>query len=120
MGANATGKTSLGKALLRIFAYMENEMPSSLFEMVSGETGCFCIDFINEDYRLQRLCATICPAKNDVEIRYFAADIDCMDSYEKCVSKLKNFTAEATQKISSLKEMIGDIQYRFAYPEIKK
>lgn len=31
MGANATGKTSLGKALLRIFAYMENEMPSSLF-----------------------------------------------------------------------------------------
>lgn len=41
MGANATGKTSLGKALLRIFAYMENGMPSSLFEMVSGENGYF-------------------------------------------------------------------------------
>lgn len=36
------------------------------------------------------------------------------------MSKLKDFTAEATKKISSLKEMIGDIQYRFAYPEIKK
>ena len=120
MGANATGKTSLGKALLRIFAYMENGMPSSLFEMVSGESGYFCIDFVNEDYRLQRLCATICPAENDVEIQYYAADIDCMDSYEKCVSKLKDFTAQATKKISSLKEMIGDIQYRFAYPEIEK
>lgn len=41
MEANATGKTSLGKALLRIFAYMENGMPSSLFEMVSGENGYF-------------------------------------------------------------------------------
>ena len=54
MGANATGKTSLGKALLRIFAYMENGMPSSLFEIVSGETGYFCINCMNEDYRLQR------------------------------------------------------------------
>ncbi len=120
MGANATGKTSLGKALLRIFAYMETGIPSSLFEMVSGKNGYFCMDFVNQDYRLQRLCANIYPAKKDVEIQYYAADIDVLDSYEKCVSKLKDFTADATKKVSSLKEMIGDIQYRFAYPEIEK
>lgn len=36
MGANATGKTSLGKALIRIFDYMANGNPFPLCEMVSG------------------------------------------------------------------------------------
>ena len=35
MGANATGKTSLGKALLRIFSYINSGNPSYLYEMVS-------------------------------------------------------------------------------------
>ena len=49
MGANATGKTSLGKALLRIFDYMSNGNPIPLCEMVSGEKGAFSIDFVNGD-----------------------------------------------------------------------
>ena len=39
LGANATGKTSLGKALLRIFSYMKNGTPTPLYEMLSGEKG---------------------------------------------------------------------------------
>ena len=50
MGANATGKTSLGKALLRIFSYMKNGTPTPLYEMLSGEKGSFCIDFVNGYY----------------------------------------------------------------------
>ena len=34
MGANATGKTSLGKALLCIFGYMTDGNPTPLYEMV--------------------------------------------------------------------------------------
>lgn len=52
MGANATGKMSLGKALLRIFDYMANRNPLPLCEMVPGEKGSFSIDFVNGDYRL--------------------------------------------------------------------
>ena len=59
MGANATGKTSLGKALLRIFGYMADGNPTPLYEMVSGDKGYFSIDFVNGDYRLQRLSAHI-------------------------------------------------------------
>ena len=120
MGANATGKTSLGKALLRIFGYMENGNPIPLCEMVSGEKGSFSIDFVNGDCRLQRLSAKIVPSQNAVEIEYQDAEIGVMDSYEKCVSKLIDRTAEATKKATSLKKLIGEIRYRFAYPEIEK
>ena len=41
MGTNATGKTSLGKALLRIFGYMTDGNPTPLYEMVSGDKGYF-------------------------------------------------------------------------------
>lgn len=46
MGTNATGKTSLGKALLRIFGYMTDGNPTPLYEMVSGDKGYFSIDFV--------------------------------------------------------------------------
>ena len=120
MGANATGKTSLGKALVRIFTYMTTSNPLLLCEMVAGEKGSFSIDFVNGDYRLQRLAAEIIPSTNEVNIQYKDAEIGTFDSYEKCASKLKDRTAEATKTPASLKKLVGDIRYRFAYPEIEK
>lgn len=120
MGANATGKTSLGKALLRIFGYMESGNPVPLCEMVARDKGDFTIDFVNGDYRLQRLHAKIDASDNSVEIRYQTAEIGVMDSYEKCVAKLVDRTDEATRTATALKKMIGEVQYRFAYPEIEK
>lgn len=120
MGANATGKTSLGKALLRIFSYMKTANPAPLYEMLSGEKGSFCIDFVNGDYRLQRLEAEIDLVKSEVGIRYQSAEIGMMDSYEKCVAKLVDHTKDATRSVASFKKWIGDVKYRFAYPEIEK
>lgn len=120
MGANATGKTSLGKALLCIFDYITNGNPLSLSEMVSGEFGNFCIDFVNGDYRLQRLSAVISKKKDEVIIQYKDAEIGQLDSYEKCVNKLKDRTVEVTKSVGSLKKIVGDIHFRFAYPEIEK
>lgn len=120
MGANATGKTSLGKVLLRIFGYMESGNPVPLCEMVAREKGDFTIDFVNGDDRLQRLHAKIDTAVNDIEIRYQTAEIGAMDSYEKCVAKLVDYTEEATRTATSLKKLVGEVRYRFAYPEIEK
>ena len=120
MGANATGKTSLGKVLLRIFEYITDGNPVSLYEMVSNYTGYFSIDFVNGDYRLQRLSAYIDAINRNIEISYKTADIDKMSSYEKCLMKLKDRTKEATKTATSLKKLVGDIRYRFAYPEIEK
>ena len=117
---NATGKTSLGRALLRIFEYIATGTPSPLCEMVSSQKGNFCIDFVNGDYRLQRLSAEIDQSGNEITIHYQSAEIGPMDSYEKCVEKLKDYTKEATRTATSLKKLIGEVKYRFAYPEIEK
>ncbi len=120
MGANATGKTSMGKALLAIFRFINDGNPTPLYETVTDKQGYFCIDFVNGDYRLQRLSAQIDTENTNVEIQYLTAEIGIMDSYEKCVEKLEDKTNEATRTPTSLKKLVGNIQSRFAYPEIEK
>lgn len=119
MGANATGKTSLGKILLKIIMYINTGNPAVMYDMVSGDKGSFCIDFVNNDYILHRLKAYIDVKEPNVDIEYYASNIDKMDSYEKCVTKLVNCTAKATESINSLKKIVGSVSYRFAYPEIE-
>lgn len=119
MGANATGKTSMGKALLGIFSFISDGNSMSLYKMVTDKSGGFSIDFVNGDYRLQRLSASIDVENESVSIQYHVANIDVMDSYEKCVAKLEDKTNEVSNT-QLLKKMVGDIKYRFAYPEIEK
>ena len=116
MGANATGKTSLGKALLKIITYINT---GNLYDMVSGNKGSFSIDFVNEGFVLHRLTANINVIASDVEIIYSSVKIEKMDSYEKCVAKLEDHTSEATATMNSLKKLVGPVSYRFAYPEIE-
>lgn len=119
MGANATGKTSLGKALLKIITYINTGNPMVLYDAVSGTGGSFLIDFVNEGFVLHRLKGMIDVSTLNVEINYKTAKIDKMDSYEKSVAKLKDHTVEVTANMKVLKQMIGPVSYRFAYPEIE-
>lgn len=120
MGANATGKTSLGRTLLKIFTFINTGNPAVMFDMVQdGKCGFFSIDFVNGGYTLHRLSAKINSGKADVDIQYQSAEIAQMDSYEKAVLKFEDHTAEATKSVSALKKLIGQINYRFAYPEIE-
>ncbi|MGN0674006.1 MAG: DNA repair protein Rad50 [Anaerovoracaceae bacterium] len=118
MGANATGKTSLGRALHRIISYINTSNPAMLFEMVSDSTGSLSIDFVNEGFVLHRLTANIDKLASTVEISYSFARINKMDSYESCVEKLEDHTAEAAA-VNSLKKLVGPISCRFAYPDIE-
>ena len=62
IGANATGKTSFGKSLVRIFRYIESGDEKGLFEMVTpGKCGEFIVDFVNEDFILNRISRRIIP-----------------------------------------------------------
>ena len=121
MGANATGKTSLGRALLHIFRYIETGNDAVLYEMVSGNgSGTFAIDFVNQGYTLHRLSAVINVLDENVEIKYHSAEIQSMDSYEKCVGKLIDHTEIIFNNTNTLKKNIGPFEYRFAYPEIER
>ncbi len=114
MGANATGKTCLGKALKGIFDFLKDSNPAHLYEMATGEGASFSIDYVNGGYRLQRLSAGIDAVKRSLSLRYFSSDIGVMDSYEKCVDRLSEEKIEA----ASVRNAVGPFSSRFSYPEI--
>ena len=118
MGSNATGKTSLGRALLKIFSYINTGNEALLTEMATEEEASFSIDFVNEGFTMHRLAGSIHKVEGNVEIRYYAADIGEMDFYERCVKELRDCTDEIAGDRLGLRKRIGEIYSRFAYPEI--
>ena len=118
MGSNATGKTSLGKALLKIFNYINTGNDAFLLEMATAEQAAFSIDFVNEGFVMHRLAGTIHKAEGTAEVRYCAADIGEMDFYEKCAENLKDYTEEVKGDRLGIRRRTGEVRSRFAYPEI--
>ena len=119
MGTNATGKTSLGRALLKIFSYINTGNPNHLLEMTSEDHASFEIDFVNNGFTLHRLAGIINKVSDQVDITYHSAEIEKTDFYEKCVEKLVDHTAEIMKDSRGFRNMIGEIHARFAYPEIE-
>lgn len=118
MGTNATGKTSLGKALLKIFSSIKEANEAILRDLDSGEHPSeFQVDFVNEGYTLHRFAGTV--EGENVSIRYFSARIGEMDSYEMVVEKMVDRTEQIDGSFKALKKAVGLLEFRFAYPEIE-
>ena len=118
MGSNATGKTSLGRTLLKIFSSIKDANEAILREFYSGRKPAeFQIDFVNEGFTLHRFCGII--DKENINIKYFTAEIDEMDSYEMTVQKLIDRSDEISGNFKLLRKSVGDLDFRFAHPEIE-
>ena len=60
MGTNASGKTSLGRALLKIFSSVGEANEALLRDLYSGYAPArFQVDFVNEGFVLHRLCGVV-------------------------------------------------------------
>jgi len=118
MGANASGKTTLGKALFGIFKYIETGNETFLFEMCSDTSANISMDFVNEGYILHRISIDIDINLKNTIINYQNCEIEKMDSYEKCAAKLVDHTSEAQASPLALSNLVGPIHYRFSYPEV--
>lgn len=106
MGANASGKTTLGKALFLIFEGLRTKQYQGISEAM-GETSSFSVDFVIDDYKLHRVEGKF--HKGVGTIGHLAAEIQKNDSYEKAVAKLQpEFSGDVMSKL----------HYRFAYPDI--
>ena len=106
MGSNATGKTSLGRALLKIFSSIKEANEAILRELYSGDQPArFQVDFVNEGYTLHRFCGIV--EGEDITFRYFSAEIGEMDSYEMTADKLTDHTDELKGSFKELKSGIS-------------
>ena len=74
MGTNATGKTSLGRALLKIFSSIKEANEAILRELNEGDSMSeFRVDFVNQGYVLHRLTGIV--EGENVSFKYYTADI---------------------------------------------
>ena len=113
MGGNASGKTTLGKAIRDIFNYIVHKRDSRLFESICDKknNGKFCIDLVSADNVMYRFDGEIFPEDKEIIKRIQKASIAKNDSYEKCCKKLK----ETTKSIED--ERLRKIGWNFALSE---
>lgn len=127
MGSNATGKTSLGKALLNIISFINTGDVSTLTAMAPfGNNASFQIDFVSNGFTLHRVSGIIgghFPYDGDIgseiTIQYFSADIGLKDSYEMCAEKLVERTIEISKDYSKIGKLVGKLDFTFSCPDIK-
>lgn len=123
MGANATGKTCLGKALHLILESLQEGFSSGLFSVITKEGATFSIDYVNDDNVLRRYESVIYSKPKRYTHHMYAAEIEKNDSYEMCVRKLKESNISMindTKDPYSPPELNGSLKYRFSYPEIDR
>lgn len=96
MGGNATGKTSLGKILMRFTNYFDNGNYNLFTEIIDerDKEASLVVDFVTDADRLYRFKMHILPCGSDkytdedVDIRLFYTVINQKDNYETCVGRL--------------------------------
>lgn len=122
MGANATGKTTFGRALNAIFGYMNTGNPTGILNAMSNPThASFSIDFVNNKMELIRFNTVIEISKTQgtafqVQSNYALSEIRQQDSYESCCRELdkKNLSPILP---SAFATVFGIIGYRFNFSQ---
>ena len=123
MGANASGKTTLGRSLMGIFSFISHKTPDSITSCFNDrkKQAAFSIEFVANTKTLYRVEATIRPPEadsyreEDIDLLVKSVPIAMHDSYEISVSKLNNLKSEKKSYIKALEE-VESIGWFFSYP----
>lgn len=126
MGANAAGKTTLGKALLNIFSFLDGLDSDAFTKMIPRDKdSSFTVDFVNEGYTLHRVTGDFRhdPEEGSTGIRftYASVPIGAKDSYESCAARLEQTKAAplSFEAASKLYRTVGRLHTVFSCPEVK-
>lgn len=120
LGSNATGKTSLGKAMMNIFNFLAKRDTIFLDEMHSNKNKNlkFSIDFVpnqKDNIKLYRVEVNYFSKK--IHINIYSSTINKLDTYEKAKSKLTKINSNIENDINSLK-LITTGKWLFDFPKI--
>ena len=115
MGANASGKTSLGKALMSIFNFIERHSIKSIQDKIfdKTKTAQFSIDFIVDNEYLYRIHSVFSSTNLEL-LDVFRCKILKRDSYESCVKKLEALYVD--KAFHERLELLQPIGWKFTFP----
>ena len=123
MGANATGKTSIGLMLMRIFNFIDKKEAVSLTDVIGNPEmkAALSLDFVTKSYRMYRLNVEVEPAKGEEEkpvvracTRYVR--INKADRYETCVQRVNEIPCLMREDYGNELDKIEHLGWMFSYP----
>ncbi len=123
MGANATGKTALGKVLMGAFNFIAKREYALIAELIEDtrKDARFSLDMVFDDNYLYRVSATFKGRKKsyselrseDINVEIKREKIYKTDSYEKCVQRLNKKDSEQYGSYIQALESIPFITWKF-------
>jgi len=124
MGANATGKTSIGKMIMHIFNFMDHKNFENLVKLICDNTSqaFFSIDFVVEQYCLYRVITKISPmtqgkyTSSDIDVLVKCTNIGTRDSYETCSSRLDILPENKEDNYMEELNKVHGLSWMFQYP----
>ena len=122
LGANATGKTSIGKAMMSIFNFFNKKEISKVTQYIRDikREVSFSIDFILDEknilYRVNFKFKKE-KGKEKINLDLYKADILEEDSYEVTLDKFEKVNLENENYIETLEKLGKVSEWLFTYPE---
>lgn len=124
MGANASGKTTLGKMFMHIFNFIRNkEIASISYVADTSRPASFSMDFVLNEPTLYRIDTKLFPSEEqkydetNVKVCVRSIAIQKTDDYEKCVAKLDSQPQVfAESYIPELEKINNPSGWRFSFP----
>ena len=122
MGGNATGKTSIGKALMLLCNFIKRKEAINLIDKVADikKEAKISADFIVSSLRMYRVDIKIEPGVKEegakVLVSKRVVDIGEKDRYETCAAKLEKIPLIYNEDYAEELEKIETIGWMFTYP----
>lgn len=128
MGANASGKTTLGRVLMKIFNFIDNRNHAWISEVIADQSreASFALDMASDDSVFYRISCVISPCTagkytaKDVHLEIRQENIRLNDSYESCVRRIEDAPYSPAESYLSELEKMGSLDWLFEYPEDSK
>ena len=124
MGANATGKTSLGKVMMHTFNLISRGKTTAILDSVchKDRSATIQMDFVDYYDRLNRINIEVIPAvKDDAEAELMicirSVDIGVKDNYESCAKKMDLIPIVMTGDIETERAKVLPLGWMFGYSD---
>ena len=125
LGANATGKTTFGRIIMKIFNFMHKKNYEFITKIIRdfNKEASFVLDLASENNFFYRVACTVSPCvdgKYTIDNIHFEVRkerILVRDSYESCVKRMENKSYSPSDNYITELEKMGELAWMFEYPE---
>jgi ABC-type Mn2+/Zn2+ transport system ATPase subunit len=125
LGANASGKTTFGRIIMKIFNFMDKKNYEFITKTICdcNKEASFVLDLASENNFFYRVACAISPCidgkytLDNIHLEVRKERILARDSYESCVKRIENESYLPSDNYITELEKMGELAWMFEHPE---